>query len=231
MNKRTARIGLSILLVLLSCYPDTVFPQKSRGPEIEGSMLSNHLDPGITFNLAMKYNYWINPVLGFSFGAQFSYSEIDKNFDSPNDSRTVYYIDEDIYELNGIIGLKIAIPVYKNFGIMGDANFLFAPIPFYLVSVERDVFNAANVYPKERIKNKIVFTHFNPAYLLQLGVFYDFKTDDGRKVRIAAGYGISDHNPYNAYYHAKIDNIPLKNHLRLKPDKRGDIIFIRLSGF
>jgi hypothetical protein len=172
----------------------------------------------------------MNPILGFSFGCQCSYSEINMNFDSPNDGRSVYYLNENIYELNGIVGLKVATPVYKNFGIMGDANFLFEPIPFNMISVEHNVFDAANAYPDKRDKNKIVYTYFNPAYLLQLCVFYDLKKDAGR-TRIAVGCGISNHNPYNAYYRTKIDGVPLKNYLQLKPDDCGFLIFIRFFGF
>jgi hypothetical protein len=198
--------------------------QKFDGFDMEGGILSSKVDDKVSLYLSTKYNYWFNPAIGLTIGGMFLHSGIDKRFESPNDKNTVYYIDDNIFNLNCVTGLKISFPAYKNIGVLADFNFLFEPVPFNSVSVK-------SINPEtEKNRNKFIFTRFNPAYQLQASLFYNIKKEDEKTVQIAIGGGISDYNPYNTYYRATIDKIKLKDHLDLSTSKMAYTVFLRLSG-
>jgi len=170
------RITTFILITsFLLFFPQYLLSQKSTGFDFEGGMLVSDLDESLSFNFAVKYNYWVNPYIGGSFGLIFNRSTIDRRFDSPAERMVSYYIDDkDIINLSGIVGFKLSTPTFKGFGIMSDANFLFDPIPYN---------------------------------------------------------SVSNYNVYNSYYRAKIDNIYLRDYLKLKPNDLSTVIFLRVSGF
>ncbi|HBK30552.1 MAG TPA: hypothetical protein DEF88_15805 [Porphyromonadaceae bacterium] len=174
-----------------------------------------------------KYNYWLNPFVGLTIGGAATYSGIDKYLESPNDPQIVYYIeDKHILNLNCLTGIKLSSPTYKHFGLAADAGFSFEPIPFNSGSVEsRNV-----VTNEEKVKSKTVFTRFNPAYYLQLSLFYRKKTDTHQSCQLAIGMGVTNYNPYNTYYRTTIDGIRLKDHFELSTSKPAYTLFLRLSG-
>ena len=226
------RITTFIFIIFFSLsFSQHLLSQKSTGFDFEGGMLVSDLDESLSFNFAVKYNYWVNPYIGGSFGLIFNCSTIDRRFDSPAERMVSYYIDDkDIINLSGIVGLKLSTPTFKGFGIMSDANFLFDPIPYNSVSVDKKYFDANSYLEKNKIKSRTVFTHFNPSFSLQLSLFYEIK-QDSRKMRFALGAGVTNYNVYNTYYRAKIDNIYLRDYLKLRPNDLSTVIFLRVSGF
>jgi hypothetical protein len=158
------------------------------------------------------------------------YSHIDERLDSPTNDKVVYYIDDNIINFYCITGLKIASPIVNNIGLMLDLNFHFEPIPFNSVSVEKKTFESNNSIVHEDRKNRLIYTYFNPSYNLQLSIFYDLKNEN-RKIRFALGCGLGNYNSYNSYYRTKIDDIRLKDYLKLKPNDLTFSTFIRISVF
>ncbi len=224
MSKVQASFARLTFVFALFFFTNSVYAQTSDGFDLEGGVLSSKVDDKISLYLSGKYNYWFNPTVGVTIGGMFLHSNIDKRFESPKDKNKAYYIDDNIFNLNCITGLKLSSPTYKNLGIMADLNFLFEPIPFNSVSIK--VVNAGD----EESKNKFVFTRFNPSYQLQASLFYNIKKQNKKIMQISLGTGISNYNPYNTYYRSTIDNIKLKNQLSLSSSKIGYTVFLRLSG-
>lgn len=213
---------------VLSVSP--IYSQSKKGFEIEGGLINSDLNESLSFNLGAKYNYWINPFVGYSIGGFFNHSRIDLMFDSSKENNVNYAVDDNnIINLSGVFGLKFVTPTFKNLGLMSDFNFLFEPIPFNVASVDKRIFDLGGNRVEEKSKNKMVYTQFNPAFSIQLSLFYDYK-QNGKKTRFALGGGSTNYNAYNTYYHAKIDDIRLKDHLKLKPNNLSAMIFIRISG-
>jgi hypothetical protein len=224
------RLLFTIIILFSLTGVNKIYSQKSDGFELEGAILVSDLEESLFFNIGGKYHYWINPFVGFSVGGSFIYSRLDMRFDSPRENNVRYYLDDNIVNISGAVGLKLSTPTYKGFGLMSDFNFLFEPIPFNLVSVDKKYFDSRGNLSDDKNKSKIVFTNFNPAYAVQLSIFYEIKKED-KRMRLGLGTGFTNYNVYNAYYRAKVDNIRLKDHLTLRPDKSSTMIFLRISGF
>ena len=110
---------------------------------------------------------------------------------------------------------------------MSDVNFLFEPIPYNAISIDKRTFDMNSNLTEDKSKNKMVFTHFNPNFNIQVNLFYEVKKDL-KKMRFALGGGITN---YNTYYWAKVDDIRLEEHLKLHPDNISAMVFVRMSGF
>lgn len=190
------KIILTSILGLLF-LPQFLFSQKSEGFDLDAGMFVSDLTQSLSFNLSGKYNYWFNPYLGYSLGAMFNYSSIDLMFESPVDKYSSYYIDDKKnINLSGIIGVKFSTPTYKGFGLMSDVNFLFEPIPYNAISIDKRTFDTNSNLTEDKSKNKMVFTHFNPNFNIQVNLFYEVKKDS-KKMRFALGGGITNYNAYN----------------------------------
>lgn len=212
-------------ILLLITNTTTAFAQKQRSVDIDGSILHSNAGEYITFAVASKYNIWVNPYFAFSFGGRMTYSRFYDSFDSPKDNRVSYHIEDDpLLNLNGEIGLKLATPTIKGIGLFSDLSFLFDPIPFNAISVEKRISTPSTLETK--IRNKMVYTHFNPNVSLKMGLLYKLRTGG----QIAIGGEVGSFNPYNVYYRATVDNIKLRDHLTLISDKPTYSIFIRFSG-
>ncbi|NDV82446.1 hypothetical protein [Bacteroides sp. 51] len=221
---------LAIIVILLFClYPISAYSQKVQELEMGGELMLSDLDYSVSLGLSMNYNYWINQYWGVTLGGMVSHSKIDMVFDSPKDDKVFYSVDAPIFNLNGIVGLKFSSPVFKKVGIITDLKLMFDPIPFNYVDIHKRTFDTNYQYPEESGKNGLIFTRFNPSYTAELGLFYENRTIK-RRGRISFGAGITNHNPYNAYYYSKVESINLKDHLKLKPNNVGFVLFLRLTG-
>jgi hypothetical protein len=119
------------------------YSQKTDGFDFDGGIISSSLDDLISFYGGFKYNYWFCPYVGFAVGVMVSHSKIDMIFPSPQDRSVSYDIEDDnIINLTGITEVKFSSPVYKGFGISSDFNFLFEPVPFNTVSIDKNIFDA-----------------------------------------------------------------------------------------
>jgi hypothetical protein len=228
---KTLNLSLIIVILMAGCYSTPVYSQKSQGLEMEGNMLYMDVGDSFSFDFAMKYAYWLNPYIGFSYGGTIGAAKFDKWIDSPTESNVYYSLDGSVVHLNGILSLKLSSPVYKRIGATTDFNFLFEPIPFGLASIEKNRYDPNKLSSDTSTKYKAVYTRFNPSYSIQFGLFYEIEGKRNSKTRLSLGCGITNFNPYNTYYLATIDNIPLKNHMKLRPDDLGIQLFIRLSNY
>lgn len=221
MKKRCVAF-ISFLLFVMAT---TVSAQKMRGFDIDGSIMYSDLDEPVSFGLGGKYNIWMNPYFAFSLGGRLIYSKIDSYFDSPKENQAAYYIDDKhLLNLNAEVGIKLATPTFKGVGVFSDLSFLFDPIPYNAISIEKRIVMPTSEETKSR--NKMVYTHFNPNVSLKMGLFYKLNTGG----QIALGGEISSFNPYNVYKQATVDNIRLKDHLQLTLNKPTYAVFIRFSG-
>lgn len=197
------RFPFVIAAILFLLQPELLFSQKRQDIEVGAVVMASDLD-GVSAGFSLNVNFWRNRYLGLTAGAIATVTKTDNMRVGP------YRISERIYNLNGVTGLKLASPIYKKFGLIADARFMFAPIPFYPVNMESD----------DKNKTKVVFTRFNPSYSLELSIAYG---------AFSLGGGITSFNPYNAYYRASLGGYRLREHLQLKPDKVGAILFVRFT--
>lgn len=217
------------LTILFTALPERSAAQKATGFDIEAGLNSSDLEHKISYYAGAKYSYWFNRYIAYSIGGSVLYSNLENTFDSPSNNRVVYYIDDKIINLNCVTGIKISTSTIKNIGLMTDFNFQFEPIPFNSVSLDKKTFENNSLVPAEKSKNKWVFTHFNPSYNIQVSLFYNLK-NERRVTQLALGWGLGNYNAYNTYYRATVDELKLRNYLKLKPDKANFSVFLRISG-
>ncbi|GEM_PF-1795558 len=229
MKQIRYKLVAGICFVLLSCQTVLVHAQYGKGFGIEVAMHDTDLDTELFFDLAFKYDYWINRCVGVSVGGLFNFSKMDSAFDSPVDSKVRYELDDFVLNFSSVIGMKFATLTFKGLGVECDFNLLVAPVPFNLVSIDKRTYLEEEGKYNSSYNMQVVYTHFNPAYSMQMSLFYE-KRAKSRIKRISLGAGISNYNPYNVYYRASIDDIELRNHLHLKPSKHSYMVFLRLSG-
>ena len=229
MKRLTPNLLFYITLLFFCSFPTHTQAQTDREFELEGNTMSTHVGEGITFGLAGKFIHWLNPYVGATIGVATNYSRIDEGFYSPKDSQIYYDLEDKVFNLNGSLGLRLSTPVYKRIGMSTDFNFVFDPIPFDVVSIERRTYEPNSYGHDEKDKTQFVFSRFNPSYRIDLSFFYEKETKVGR-ARLSLGGAITNLNPYNGYYRAKVDGLRLKDHVKLRSNDLNYVIFIRLSG-
>lgn len=231
MNYHKFRITFVLITLLQLITANNIHAQKSDGFEIDASIQSSDIEDRASYSFAGKYNYWLNSYVGFSVGGMVLHSKIDLMFKSPKGDKVYYNIDDNsIINFNGVLGLKLSTPTIGGFGIMSDFNFVFEPVPFNAFSIDKKYYDTNGNLTDRKSKNRMIFTHFNPSYLLQLSVFYEIKKENTKKLRLALGGGMTNYNPYNTYYHAKVDGISIRDHMELIPQKPTFSFFIRITG-
>lgn len=212
-------VAFWLLLVMLTT---SLSAQNRRGFDLEGNLLAfPYLKSNFSLGFSGRYNVWLTPHLGYTVGVRFITTRLDAYFSSADHS-VGYTIDDRLISLRGEVGIKLLTPTYKRVGLFSDLTFLFAPIPFNFVSVDRKNFGTG----ESKYLNKMVYTQFSPGYSLKIGPFYRCQHD----ADIALGVEITNFNPCSAYYRTTFDKIRLKERLRLKPDEPSIGLFIRCSG-
>lgn len=140
-----------------------------------------------------------------------------------NSKQEKYYItDNKVSNINIISGLRFATPKWGNFGAMAKLEGSVNPIPYDVISYEKIYSN----HDKE--KSKFIFNHFNPSYFASTGIFYDYKRKS-TILRITLGYSITNYNPYNTYYHAKIEGVRLRDFKHLSTKRMAHTIFLSFN--
>jgi hypothetical protein len=240
-KKSAKKLLLIVLSLLFTSQLKALEKEIETDIEAEAGILSGELlNEGFPYYLSGSLVCWFHPYVGISAGISFLKAKIDESFASPLETNVKYVIESDIYKVNAMLGIKLLTPAFKNLGLMADLKFSFAPIPLDLVSADKYFTPPTNVdrtkpgyyvvtsYLMEH-KNKIVYTHFNPAFILKGGIFFNYKNHKGDKMRIVLGIGASRYNPYNGYYRASFDGMPLKKYLKLKSDQNIYSIFIQVA--
>ncbi|GAB6009986.1 hypothetical protein [Dysgonomonas reticulitermitis] len=168
------------LLIFILLVSGRVMAQKRSGFELEAGLYApTGDDESFPYYISGKYCYWFNSYLAYTIGGGGVYSRFDGSFDSPKNRNTVYYIENDkMISLYCMVGLKAVTPSYKHIGLIANLNFQFEPIPFNTVAIDKKTFSLGNTMPESKYISKFVFTRFNPCYNLQLGLFYDLKSEN-----------------------------------------------------
>lgn len=221
--------NLIFAAILLFGYYFTTFAQKLEGYEMDINLCSSDVEDKVSYSITGKYIYLINPYLGLICGLAVKHTEIEKTFYSEKEHNVIYNIKDNIINVNGLIGIKSSTPTMYNIGLMADGSFLFEPIPVNTTSINKEFIDNKGIIYKVENKNSIIYTHFNPAINIQTGFFYDIKNKDSEILRIAIGLGLDSQNPYNTYNHTVIDNLKIRDYIKLKPNKNTISYFFRLS--
>lgn len=214
---------LATIWLLSLLLTTSLSAQKSRTFDLESTLLSPAVQTSTSFGFSGRYNVWFAENLAYTVGARVFATPFDAHF-STEDRTMSYDIANLLISLRGEVGLKWQTPATSRVGFFADLSFLFAPIPFNRVSMERKR-SSFTMGEKSNI-NKIVYTHFSPGYSLKMGPLYHVTGS----TQIALGVEITSFNPYSAYYRATVDDIRLKEHLQLSSNQPGIGFFIRCSG-
>jgi hypothetical protein len=214
------------MILLLGFSAESRAQQKTE-LEADGYFGGNDLD--LSYGIALKYNKWINPYIGYTVGVKLNRSWMDEHYDSPTDDDVSYHIDETVGALNGMVGLKVSTPTWHHMGIAMDALFVFAPIPYQLVGVDRKTSIMRGEIEETRL-SKMVYTHFSPSYSFQMSCFYSMFDAKNKSIgRLSIGCGLNNYNAHHGYYHATLDGISLRKYLKLIPRKMGIEVFARYA--
>jgi hypothetical protein len=215
-----------LLALLLTVAPDTLFAQRARGIDLEGGIRSSlDLMMPASFYLSGKYAWWRNPHFAYTVGVGFSYVPLNR-FPLSFVRRGVrYHIDNNVVNLFAATGLRFVTPAFRNIGLMADADFVFEPIPFLFASISSYDFRYGHIGMS---RTSLVYTRFNPSYNIQISAFYNF-TRGGSRGRLAVGFGLDSYNPLNTYYRATVNDIRLRDHVRLRSERMNFSVFLRLS--
>ena len=220
------QIKTILLFVFLLTTAPNIMAQQATEFEMEVGARSSDLVQPTSFYTSVKFSRWLNSYFAYTFGGGFSRTSLSRNLYIPN-RVAVYRVDSSPTNLFATTGLKLATPTFRNIGLMSDIDFMFSPIPFSLASITASTYDRPFPHPPatSRVYSRIVYTRFNPSYNIQLSAFYTFD----REWRLAVGVGFGNYNPLNTYYRAVINDIRLKNYLRLRSERMNLSIFVRFS--
>lgn len=211
------------LVVLLVFSLKTYAATENHSVELQGELVFVNLESSATYEIGGRYATWINPYFAYFYGCKLSKSKLSKSFMSPKSENIEYIIDDNIIlNLNGILGVEILSPAINNVGLFGSFCLEFDPLPFNMVSIDTKFIDNPNYRNTE---SKMVFTHFNTAYSLEYGIYWNTKNGN----RLTFGFSSNSFNPYNMYSHAKINGLKLKDFLKLEPEKAGFSILMKFS--
>jgi hypothetical protein len=216
-------------ILLLSLLPtEKALAQKNREISLEGNFMYYDMGSNFSYGVSAAYSWWMNPYFAWSVGGRILNSQLDVAFDSPTNQQVWYDIDDNtVMSLNASIGAKVASPtLIGKVGVFGSADFLFAPIPYNLISIDRVSNNPRDEWDNRKTISKLVYTKFSPNYSLKVGLYYK----PNERTQGAIGFELGNFNPYISYREAKIDGLRVKDHVDLR--KRGFTygVFVRLSG-
>ena len=188
-----------LLLSILIMHSHSAFSQRTDALETEGGI--GGMKAGLAYYLGGKYTSNMNPYIGLSFGAKLNYAYVSEDIGG-------HYFNGKTSALIGTLGAKFSTPCFKYFGLTGDLDFMFEPIPWNVFTLRSG---------DEDHETGSIYNGFNPGISAQLGFFYEKNNS-----RFVLGSGISNYNPFCPYY--KYEHVPVPRNDYLIS------IFIRIYG-
>lgn len=180
----------------------------------------------VAFHYSVSYNRLFNPYSGVSAGAMLLLAPLDAAGWSNGGQTNYYSLDgKNVPHLNFVLSVFYMRPLITNTGIYGNASFLFEPIPYQYVSIEKRTSSDWNQIPENH--GKFQYSGFSPGTFAEAGLFHDFKKGD-KGVRLFVGFGYGWYDMYAAYRRTTIDGQRLSLHI--PGDNYYKRITIRLMG-
>ena len=178
------------------------------------------------FLLSAKTNFWIHPNFSLFAGGELKYGEY---FNMQRiDDHTVYSLDNKMAVLNATLGAKYShrrisedwfMDIFSNFiaghGFAFEGSFHFSPIPYNRITLNRNFTDVTHQHQQTKT-NKTVFTHFNPSFEAKITYFFDLDIFPKSEPRLLFSFAASNFNMLNAYYHATVDGIQLRDYFDLR---------------
>lgn len=158
-----------------------------------GVSTNSHAIPVYT---SISYNRKFNPYIGASGGIMFMSTKIKESWSG-------YYIDDDVYKLNGQLALDLFTPEFNNFGFYTNLSFMFELVPLDITKINKSI--------GEDYIQSTKFSKFNPAYFAEAGLSY--RTE---KLKFSLGLTSTNYDPFSGYRRVKINGNSIKSHI---PDK------------
>jgi hypothetical protein len=203
--------------------------QRQKELAIDGGLYGN--SSNVALHFSVSENWLFNPNFGVSAGAMFLLApplDVAEWSDAGQTNR--YSVDDNnVWHLNIILSAFYMRPLIRNTGIYGNGSFLFEPVPFDYISVEKRAGNDWYQVPEER--GKLQYSGFSPGAFAEAGLFHDFKAREGKKgLRVFVGFGYGWYDMYAAFRRATIDGQKLSTQIRTPLDNYYKRITIKLMG-
>ena len=164
----------------------------------------------VAFHYSINYNRLFNPYFGVSAGAMLLLAPLDAAGWS-NEETIHYSLDEkNVSHLNIVLSVFYMRPLISNTGIYGNGSFLFEPIPYQYVSIEKRTGSDLNQIPENL--GKFQYSGFSPGTFAEAGLFQNFK-NGGKGFRLFVGFGYGWYDMYAAYRRTTIDGQKLFTHI------------------
>jgi hypothetical protein len=213
MAKSRKEFILTLIGILFLLQPSHSIAQVKKGLGIDGGMYFNSNEE-LLFSTSVTYNWLINKNLILSTGGMLVHSKLDKSWG-------VYSLDENVLRLNSVSSATYICPIYKQTGIYGSGSFIFEPIPFDYISIDKQT-ESKNVS-----KGKYIFSRFTPGAFLETGIFHSFNKNN-KALKLFCGIGYGWYDPFADYRSCTLDGQNLSSHI--PQDKNYYRISVRLLG-
>lgn len=178
---------------IVGCFllnPVFTYSQKQTLLSIDGALYAN--SDNIAAHFSVNRNWLFNPSFGISAGVMFAAAPLDIPRWSNAEQTISYTLDnKSVKHLNIALSTFYIRPLIGNTGIYGNVSFLFEPIPFDYISIEK---RAENDFKQQaETIGKLQFSKFSPGIFAEAGLFHHFKRGDkGVRLFIGIGYGWYD---------------------------------------
>lgn len=217
------------LAVLLSSWLPLSAQNYDKGTihtDLELGIVIHSADIETPLFLSAKTNFWLHPNISLFAGGELKYGEY---FNMQRiDDHTVYSLDNKMAVFNATLGAKYSlnsmtegwfIDIFSNFlsghGFAFEGSFHFSPIPYNRITLHRNFTDVSHQHQQTKT-NKTVFTHFNPSVEAKVTYFFDLNFFSKSEPRLLFSLAVSNFNMLNAYYHATVDGIRLRDHFDLR---------------
>lgn len=216
--------SIALISVCFLLDPADSVAQIRKALSIDGSLFAN--SENIAYQFSVNYNRLLTPWLGVSAGFMYVESPLDVPGWSNAEETSYYYLsDENVNHLNMVLATSFMCPLVHNVGIYVNGSFLFEPIPFDYISVEKEIIS--DQYQESETLGKFQSTRFSPGVFTEAGLFYDFNRA-GPGFRLFVGFGYGWYDMHVAYRKTVIDGQRLS---RFMPENNNyNRITIRLMG-
>lgn len=221
--KHSGYMALIVGYLLLS--PVYSLAQNLKNLSMDAGLYFNS-NNDIAFHYSVNYNRLFNPSFGVSAGAMFLSAPIDAAGWSSEGQTIHYYLDEKtVRHFNIVLSAFYIRTLIRNTGIYGNCSFLFEPVPYQHISIEKRTGNDWNQVPENY--GKFQYSGFSPGTFADAGLFHDFKKGD-KGFRLFLGFGYGWYDMYSAYRRTIIDGQKLSS--RIPQDNYYKRITIRILG-
>lgn len=200
------------IILMVGCFllkSNFSLAQEQASLSLDGGLYAN--SENVAAHFSVNRNWLFNPGFGVSGGVMFAAASLDIPQWSNVEQTSSYYLhSKSAKHLNIVLSTFYMRSLIGNIGIYGNGSFLFEPIPFDYISIEKRTGSDLNRQPE--IIGKFQFSKFSPGVFVEAGLFHHFKRGDkGFRLFIGLGYGWYD--MYTAHRSVILDGQSLSKFL------------------